>query len=331
MKWTLLPATEFERYQAQWDDLNRASGGTPILNSTFVKAIIKHFANGKELLAIAEEPKQPTALAIITQQKFGAWTTFQPSQAPVGCWVQAAEADTSLLTDSLLSSLPGIVLIFSLTQQDPALLPRPTHSVRLTTLDYIETAKIPVEVPFDNYWSARSKNLRQNLRRQRNRLEREGISPRLTIVKETSQIKDAIRDYGELESAGWKAQGNTAVHIDNHQGRFYTDLLETFCRNSKGLIFQYHYNDQLVAMDLCVTSDDSLIILKTTYDETINTSSPAMLMRQEAFEYIFENRLVGNIEFYGPVMDWHKKWADDTRIMYHINRYRYGWLNKRKH
>jgi len=62
-----------------------------------------------------------------------------------------------------------------------------------------------------------------------------------------------------------------------------------------------------------------LIILKTTYDETITTSSPAMLMRQDAFEFIFSNQLVEKIEFYGKVMDWHTKWSEEIRILYHIN------------
>ncbi|MCP5368587.1 MAG: GNAT family N-acetyltransferase, partial [Hyphomicrobiales bacterium] len=32
------------------------------------------------------------------------------------------------------------------------------------------------------------------------------------------------------------------------------------------------------------------------------------------------------IEFYGPVKDWHTKWTDETRTMYHANYYRHGAL-----
>lgn len=46
-----------------------------------------------------------------------------------------------------------------------------------------------------------------------------------------------------------------------------------------------------------------------------------MLMRQEMFQLIFEDKGIRRIEFYGKVMDWHTKWSDDFRVMYHINYY----------
>ena len=42
-------------------------------------------------------------------------------------------------------------------------------------------------------------------------------------------------------------------------------------------------------------------------------------MRQEAFEELFEQKNVERIEFYGKVMEWHTKWSDEIRRMYHIN------------
>jgi hypothetical protein len=76
-----------------------------------------------------------------------------------------------------------------------------------------------------------------------------------------------------------------------------------------------------VATDLCVLDNNTLVILKTTYDETIETSSPAMLMRQEVFQSIFAEKSIRRIEFYGKVMDWHTKWSDHFRVMYHVNFY----------
>ena len=98
-------------------------------------------------------------------------------------------------------------------------------------------------------------------------------------------------------------------------------MLINFCRHQNTLIFQYFYENQLVATDLCIKDAHTLIILKTTYDETITTSSPAMLMRRDAFQYIFGNQLVGKIEFYGKVMDWHTKWSEEVRNLYHRNYY----------
>ncbi len=93
--------------------------------------------------------------------------------------------------------------------------------------------------------------------------------------------------YGALESAGWKAQQGTAIHPDNAQGCFYTAILEKACTQNEGLVYEYAFNDKSVAVNLCVQRGETLIILKTTYDETIKTFSPAFLLLQEALEHAF--------------------------------------------
>jgi hypothetical protein len=105
-------------------------------------------------------------------------------------------------------------------------------------------------------------------------------------------------------------------------------MLENFCQKNQARIYQYWYDDKLVSTDLCITGGGAIIILKTTYDETIKTSSPAMLMRKDAFESIFIESELERIEFYGKVMDWHTKWSDDIRTMYHVNFFRNAILNR---
>ena len=77
-------------------------------------------------------------------------------------------------------------------------------------------------------------------------------------------------------------------------------------------------------MNLCVCGNKSLIILKTTYDQSVKNTSPAMLMHEEIIKEIFQEREFVSIEFYGRVMDWHNKLTNNIRQMYHINYYRSG-------
>ena len=251
----------------------------------------------------------------------GIWQTFQPSQAPLGAFVHEKIIELETAFKGLCRQLKGVTLLFSVTQQDPDIFKKPSQSVRLNCLDYIETARVTVTDTFDNYWSKRGKNLRQNLRRQRNRLEREQTNIALNILQNPQDVYNAIKQYGELEAAGWKNSQGTAVSINNAQGEFYTQLLTDYCETGNGVIYQYQYNNKLVATDLCISRNGTIIILKTTFDESIKTSSPAMLMRQDVFQKIFEDKLYNNIEFYGKVMDWHTKWTKEIRRMYHINFY----------
>lgn len=324
MEWKLYPATEFETHKQAWDNLGAASGNIAILDSDFVAPLINHFALPEDKLALLGDPGQPQAMCILRRNNPGTWLTFQPSQAPLGCWLQQPGLNTQVLCEQLLKVLPGMGLAFSITQQDPLQLPRQPDTENLQSIDYIETASIDVRGNFEDYWSQRSKNTRQNQRRQKNRLERENVQTRLAVITEASEMRDCIEAYGNLESAGWKQDTNTAIHLDNTQGRFYLDVLQNFCRRNKGIVFQYWYNDHLAATDLCILDSRRLIFLKTTYDESISTSSPAMLMHTEAIEYIFDSGLAERIEFYGKVMEWHTKLTGEVRVIYHYNYYTTG-------
>jgi len=306
--------------------LNAASGNNPLLHPDFVAASLYAFGTGHELLAVLGSPGDVTAFAILTSQGPGRWHTFQPSQAPMGFWLQKSGLALEDMLRSLVRALPGKALLLSITQQDPDVLPRPTESSHMRTLDYIPTARITVSGRFEDYWSARGKNLRHNMKRQRNRLAKLDIATRLSVTTEPAQISEAIADYGKLETSGWKADEGTAVARDNAQGKFYQDLLQRFAASGAARVYRYFFNDSLVAMDLCIDHAGTLVILKTAYDENQKEFSPAMLMRQDAFDGIFHEGRTQRIEFYGRVMDWHTKWSDEIRTMYHLNYYRWPLL-----
>jgi Acetyltransferase (GNAT) domain len=321
MSWTLYSVRDFPRFRDAWDVLNGRTANSVLLDGRFIEPLINHFGTGKELLAVHSGEAGIDCAAILCKIGGGRWTTFQPSQAPLGCWLQHSGTSTASLCASLRKKLPGMVLLLGLTQQDPDILPRPNGNDGLVTLDYIDTARITIECSFEEYWAGRGKNLRQGLRRQRNRLAREDVSTKLVKITDVSAIEEAVTAYGRLESASWKSGKNTAISIDNDQGQFYCEMLQNFAREGQAVIYQYWYNDLLAVTDLCLQGMGTLIVLKTTYDESIQTTSPANLMRQEAFEGIFDAKVVQRIEFYGRVMDWHTKWSNEIRTIFHVNSY----------
>lgn len=322
MSCRLMPASEFATIAPLWDALNENHFRHPLLESRFYRLALEHLGGGDEQIAVCGEPERPDAIALIAAGRLGSWNTFQPSQAPLGGLIQVPQLAPADLAHELLNALPMSCQILAMTQQDPDIVARPEHTATLKTLDYIDTARITVDQSFDDYWADRGKNLRHNMKRQRNRLEREDTALRVETLDRPEQMRDGVRLYGELESQGWKADGGTAIHPDNEQGRFYGALLEEYAATGNARIYQCYYGDQLCAVDLCIHNASALVILKTTYDESIKTSSPALLMRREYFPPIFDQRQVARIEFYGKVMDWHTKWSDEIRRMYHVNAYR---------
>ncbi len=321
--WTVLPARELPAHAGEWDALNLRTVDLPVLDALIFMESLSQFGDGKEKLVLGRVGKDLVAAGILIKRKPAVWATFQPSQAPLGAWLSDPAFDQVALWQSLQLALPQWCLLLGISQQDPRLMARPVDSGRIQTLDYIDTASISVTGSFADYWAGRGRNLRQNLRRQRNRLEREGIKPRLEVIVEPGKIGPAVDDYGYLESKGWKAGKGTSLHPDNAQGRFYRAILEKLAEKNNATIYRYWYNDDLVAIDLCVHRNGVLIILKTTHDEAFSKTSPTHLMRQAFFEPLFAAGEFRRIEFYGKLMDWHTKWSDDIRRMYHVNFYRW--------
>jgi hypothetical protein len=322
MTWTLTPAADFAAHAARWDALQAQAGAAPMLQADFVGALLDAFGNGDELLASCAD-----AMAIVRPHGRGSWATFQPAQAPLGMWIERPGLDRRAAMASLLRALPGIGLVLGLTQLDPLLAPAPVDAIA-----YIETARITVAGSFDDYWAARGKNLRSNLKKQRAKLAADGVDLRLQISTQAEAMRDAVADFGRLESAGWKAQAGTAVHLDNAQGRFYSRMLAAFAARGAASVYRYWFADQLVAMDLCIRQGDCIVVLKTTYDESVpKTFSPALLMREDAVRALFDaaqSPATGRIEFYGKVMEWHTRWTEEVRTLYHLNQYRWAALRR---
>lgn len=330
MKWTIEPAAAFGHRATQWRALNAATLASPLLEPEFVAPLLAHFGRA-EVLASCEHGGETVAMALLSRRRAGTWETFQPSQAPVGMWLQQPGLDTGVLMAGLLRALPGFPLVLSLLQRDPALEARPATGGPLSTMDYIATARVTVQGSFDDYWAGRGKNLRSNLKKQRTRLAKEGIGTRMDVVTDAGHAAAAIADYARLEQSGWKAEQGTAVQASTAQGQFYRALFESACARGQGRIYRYWFGEQLVAMDLCLEVDGTVIILKTAYDASVpHGLSPTLLMREEEFRALFDGGGVRVIEFYGKVMEWHTRWTDEVRTMYHVTAFRWPVLGALK-
>lgn len=329
MTWQLHPATAFASLAREWDALNETAGGIPFLASTVVQSALTHFGTGDEQIAVREDGGKVTDAAILQHTGVAAWQLFQPSQLPLGSFLQRAGAnlaDASLA--QLFRCLPGWPLTIGLTQLDPIMVPRPDDGPAVTTLDYITTAWVEVSGDFESYWANRGKNLRDNVKKLGRKVTSEGMTARLEEITDPAAMRSAVEDYARLETAGWKSSLGTAVSTGTAQGRFYVDMMERMAALQRARAYRYWFDDTVVTMDLCVQHGDVMVVLKTSYDERFGKFSPATLMREEIFRQIFGERKIRRVEFYGPMMDWHTRWTEHWRTLYHANVFRSGSIGR---
>jgi hypothetical protein len=320
----------FPSFSKDWDRINQQRANHILLDSLFINPLLRNFGSKKMLLAVCEDAQAPR-MALIEPARPGFWQTFQAGQAPLGAIVLTEADDAAAQSmEDLLHALPGFALGFSVTQQDPdfTCFGNLNGTPAVETLDYIQTPRLTICGKYEDYWKQRSKNLTHNLSRQRRRLKEQGGILELATDRKAEAVSDALHEYGLLESTGWKGEEGSAVAADNVQGRFYREMLENFCHRGEAVIYRLRLNGKTVASDLCLERNGTLVILKTAYDENVPGLSLGLLLHQEIFQSVFEERKIRVIEFYGRLRDWHTKWTNEIRTMYHINFYRSAWVPK---
>lgn len=331
MSWTFHPAmSNFEAARDQWDTLNRACGNHILLDSAFVSALLRHFPDTHVRLGIDNGPD--CGMALLVQRKPGLWETFQPSQAPIGLILLSPSSSKSERLREITRKLPGYALQLSVLQQDPdyAAVPADETLPDLERLDYIQTARITLDGTFDEYWQKRGTKMRYNVNSRRRRTAQKGHTLELVALNSEQDVANAIREYGRLESSGWKGRDGTAVAAENAQGRFYREVFEHFCTRGETVIYQLQMDGKVVASDLCLVRGEMMVLLKTSYDEQLDEFSPAFLMREDILRRLYAEKQVRAIEFYGRTMDWHRRWSEEIRTMYHLNFYRHSWVKTLK-
>jgi len=317
IRWEAKNIAELNSLAVVWDRLNSGNNNQSVLSYKFIQALLNSFSSGDETLVLGWQDDHLVFGAIFEKLSGIRWRTFQPSQAPLGCIICSVDLLTFDVFSQVSKLLPGTTLLLDLTQVDSQQIPLPVVK-NLFTMPYITTGSLNVPKDFEQYFANFSKNTRQNFNKGRNRLTKLDIAARLEIVTDKISMKSFVSKYGEIESSGWKNAEGTAIHVDNQQGKFYVELLSNFAEQNEAQIWCYYFNEEVVAVDLCIIMSDTLVILKTTYEEKHAKYSPSLLMKLDAYKKLGIDGNIKTIEYFGKTKDWHKRLQCEEREIYHI-------------
>jgi hypothetical protein len=317
----------FDQFRGRWDAVNLKQNNHILLDSGFVALLLSHFGTRDVMLAINEDAANP-AMALIERRAAGIWETFQPSWAPLGLILFGDGERGADNLRSLMRSLPGYAVELGVLQQDPNCwgFSEVDNCNWIEKSDYMQTARIPLEGTFQDYWASREDRLRKNNDRLRRRMAEKGLNVEFTITRDPASVEEGICEFGRLESKGWKAKGGTAMTADDAQACFYRAVLEYFCKRNEGMIYQLRVNREPVATDLCLIRGEMFIVLRTTYDEDWKVYAPGVLLREDIVRSLYAEGRVRNYEFYGPLMEYQLRWTRDTRTLYHLTCFRHPWI-----
>jgi hypothetical protein len=274
----------------------------------------------------------PVVMAIVRESGSLTVELFQPSQMPISLLVARDSESIRECFRRYLNAKLTSPARFELFQLDSRYFPPLGSDHSNIEVEYISIPFVDFPESFEIYFGALSKNLRANCKKQRNALERQGLSCHLRIVTAESEIDEAIKLYSELELSGWKRSMGTAVDESTGQLSLYSNLLRSYARIGQAQIAQLWIvggeTDRLVASDLCIISGKVAYMLKTAYDESLrqyaplSSISPAALMHQDLFKYWIDELHLERLEFYGKTLEWHLRWTNQERSLYHLSVFR---------
>ncbi len=329
--WHFFPAIEFPNTSDRWQRLCDATVRNPLLSSDFVGTALRHFGDGGEIICLAEGPHGPLAGAVLVRKSWATWETFQPSQMPLGAWLQPVSAEIGDVAQSLLKSLPGPALLLSVTHIDSALYRRDPAANRCMTVDAIVTGRVEMAPDMETFMTTGSvrdnPKLTAELMRRMRKAERTYGQIRTTVETEPEAAAEFVDAYAAIESKSWKAKGGSALQPGDEQTRFYADLMRQFGRRNAARMYTVWFGDQAVARQIAVTDGNMLVLLKTTYQPEFRGFGPGVIQMHQVVKYEYDSgRPCRLMELYGSFNDSQKLWVSSTRLIYHANFYRFGFL-----
>lgn len=142
-----------------------------------------------------------------------------------------------------------------------------------------EGALIPVGPTFDGWYDTISENLRTNMRKAKNRLEREhpgALSFRFLAGADAGA--EPLEDFARLEDAGWKGADGGALARSPAKKALYRTLVERW--RARGIL-EWHVAalaGRPVAMHMAVRLGRTLTLMRICYDESIAKHMPGNLL-----------------------------------------------------
>lgn len=307
-----------------WDAVNKSGGrSNPMLSSVAVNHLIRQFGSGSLSLATLKCGDVVEALAVLDRAGSLRWRVFAPSQAPLPLVVARPGLTLAEHAAGLLREIGRCAVLLDVPRHDDDCVHLGAYDGNAVHgMEWGTTISIRNEGDFEGYWSARTKDLRSNIRRYIKRAEAEAGGMQFLAISEPAEISAAVARYGLLESDGWKGREGTSLHPDNVQGRFYADLLSELATLGCTRIYELHIGETIAASRLMAQSHDMLVALKTTYRESMRSFAPGRLVTYYMLKDVMSRPAPRLVEFFTRADADTLAWATDTRKLSDMTLYR---------
>ncbi len=327
-KWSAIPARgePAAALMVRVARMTRCEPTSPFLHVDFLREVLHMQPAGSATLALALESSRtaPCMALLLRRSRLGTWNAYTTQQMPMSFFSGESRQVEAADIKALFAALPGFAWLIRIQRYDERYLPAMGAPLKglLEGNDLHQTVSIEVTGTFAEYWAARSAGLRRSIRSALAKLEARQLGVRLAVVRDAADMKEAIRQHGELEAMSWKGAAGTSLAQADADRQFYERVMHGFAERSGAMSFQLYLGGNLAASELTLVDSGTMVLLKTAYREDFAEFSPGRLLDYLAFQAIFRDRMALRIEYSTKASEDDKRWATDVRTIRQLNVYR---------
>jgi hypothetical protein len=156
------------------------------------------------------------------------------------------------------------------------------------------------------------KNMRDSVRKARGRVAATRGSE--VIVSTGSEVPAAFAEWVALEASGWKGVEGAALA---HRPEWRDVLGHYLSLTESAQVRSLLVDGRVVASQICVTCDRSLVLMKVAYDEELARLSPGNVLMADLVEACCESPDIDRIDCM-VWLDWHQRWGMVREPTYRI-------------
>ena len=169
---------------------------------------------------------------------------------------------------------------------------------------------VPLPSSFDELLSSRSHNARQQVRRNRRRLE--GAGGRYRTCTGGAQLERDLDSFLRVEASGWKGGEGTAILSQPETDRLYRGFVREAAERSWLRLHLVEIGGSTVAGALVVAIGSEGFFLKIGFDESYGHLSPGVALTAEMLRAAIDEGLSG-MNLLGPMDRYKARWTDELR------------------
>ena len=169
---------------------------------------------------------------------------------------------------------------------------------------------VPLPSSFDELLSSRSHNARQQVRRNRRRLESAG--GRYRTCTGGAQLEQDLDSFLRVEASGWKGRDGTAILSQPDTDQLYRGFAREAAERNWLRLHLVEIDGNTIAGALAVAIGGEGFFLKIGFDESYAYLAPGVALTAEMLRAAIDEHLRG-MNLLGPMDRYKARWTDELR------------------